>query len=172
MMFAARKLQGIGLIMLLTLFAMIVYPISLRVSATRAELQKAEMDIAEARQQNRMLEGDIAVLANVHQLDRWNAEFFGYASPTASQYLGGERELANLGSLRNPERRAVNQPVLAALHAETQQVDGARGDEVSGQERMALLDRRQVTASAARDIGQVMLSPTAIAVATSEVVGR
>ena len=100
MMFAVRKLQGIGLIMLLTMCTLVAYPISLRVAATRAELQQIEREIAETRQHNRMLEGDIAVLANVHQLDRWNTEFFGYAPPSAAQYLPGERALANLDSMQ------------------------------------------------------------------------
>lgn len=152
MMSAARKLQGIGLIMLLTLCALIVYPISLRVSATRAELLQVEREIARTRQQNRMLEGDIAVLANAYQLDRWNAEYFGYTAPTARQYLGGERDLASLDRLRPPRGAVPVQPVLAALDrgasAAGSDTQGAQAD------RLALLDRRAVTDTAARAIGE------------------
>lgn len=127
MMFAARKLQGIGLIMLLTLAALIAYPVTLQVSATRAELRKVEQQIADARQRNRMLEGDIAVLANAHQLDRWNRDYFGLVAPTAEQYLQGERALANLDSLRPaPGQRAVA-PVLVALN----RMDGAASASVT-----------------------------------------
>ncbi|MEQ1509251.1 MAG: hypothetical protein ABL909_02465 [Sphingopyxis sp.] len=157
MMFAARKLQGIGLIMLLTICALIVYPISLRVSATRAELQRVEREIAETKQQNRMLEGDIAVLANLHQLDRWNSEFFAYTAPTSSQYLSGERDLASLNSLRPPRGGMPQQPVLAALRADTLSVDGADGSD--SQRRLALLDRQGVANRAAREIRSAMIAP-------------
>jgi hypothetical protein len=114
MTFAVRKLQGIGLIMLLTLAALIAYPVTLKVSATRAELRTVERQIAEARHRNRMLEGDIAVLANAQQLDRWNREYFGYTAPGAGQYLQGERALASLDGLR-PPRGGVSAPVLVAM---------------------------------------------------------
>ncbi len=127
MMFAARKLQGIGLIMLLTLAALIVYPLSLQVSATRAELRKVEQDIADARQRNRMLEGDIAVLANAHQLDRWNRDYFGLVAPTAEQYLQGERALANLDRLRPVPGQPAVAPVLVALN----RMDGAASASVT-----------------------------------------
>ena len=83
MSFAIRKLQGFGLIVLVTFCFLIAYPISLKVSATRAELQKVEQEIAQTRRRNRMIEGDIAVLANARQLDRWNREYLGYVSPSA-----------------------------------------------------------------------------------------
>lgn len=127
MMFAARKLQGIGLIMLLTLFALIAYPVTLQVSATRAELRKVEQDIADARQRNRMLEGDIAVLANAHQLDRWNRDYFGLVAPTAEQYVSGERALANLDRLRPAPGQRPVAPVLVALN----QMDSAASASVT-----------------------------------------
>ena len=37
MLMAARKLQGIGLVLLVLLFAMMLYPVSLKVAATRSE---------------------------------------------------------------------------------------------------------------------------------------
>jgi hypothetical protein len=120
MIFAARKLQGIGLIMLLTICCLIAYPVTLQVSATRAELRKVEQQIADARQRNRMLEGDIAVLANAHQLDRWNRDYFGLVAPTAGQYLNGERALASLDRLRPADGQRPVAPVLVALN----QMDG------------------------------------------------
>ena len=114
MMFAARKLRGIGLIMLFTVAMLIVYPITLNVSAKRAELQRVENEIARVRMQNRMIEGDIAVLANARQLDQWNADNFAFVAPSARQYLRGERALASLDSLRAPSNVAPAQPVLVA----------------------------------------------------------
>lgn len=115
MIFAARKLQGIGLIMLVTICFLLVYPIHLSVSATRAELRDVERQIAETRERNRKIEGDIAILSDVHQMDRWNAESFGYVPPSAEHYLPGERALANLDRLRPPANRSNSAPVLTAL---------------------------------------------------------
>lgn len=100
MIFAARKLQNIGLILLLTICALIVYPVSLQVSATQSELRRVEQRIADVRLRNRMIEGDIAVVANVSQLDRWNRDMIGYVAPAPGQYLSGERAIASLDRLR------------------------------------------------------------------------
>jgi hypothetical protein len=115
MIFAARKLQGIGLILLLTAFALFAYTINVSVSATRTELQQVEQQIVETQRRNRMLEGDIAVLANAHQLDRWNRDYFGLVAPGAGQYLSGERELASLDRLRPARNASVDAPVLVAM---------------------------------------------------------
>ena len=40
MLMAARKLQGIGLVLLVLIFAMMLYPVSLKVAATRSELAR------------------------------------------------------------------------------------------------------------------------------------
>lgn len=159
MSFAIRKLQGFGLILLVTFCFLIAYPISLKVSATRAELQRVEREIVETRRRNRMLEGDISVLANVQQLDRWNREYLGYVPPSAGQYLAGERALANLDRLRPPADSAPEAPVLAAMRDEavpvrqlTGRVDGDAGSE----RRIAMVDRANVTDAALRDIARTM----------------
>lgn len=117
MIFAARKLQGIGLMLLLTAFTLFAYTINVSVSATRTELQQVERQIVAAQQRNRMLEGDIAVLANAHQLDRWNRDYFGLVAPGAGQYLSGERALASLDRLRPARNARVDAPVLVAMAA-------------------------------------------------------
>lgn len=160
MMFAARKLQGIGLIMLLTIIALIAYPISLRVAATRAQLAQVEREIQLTRDQNRMLEGDIAVLANARQLDRWNREFLGYVAPGADQYLPGERALASLERLRPAPAVAAVQPILVSMQAPPahQDEEGRAGESVTSPRspatEMAMVDRRAMTASIIRDISR------------------
>ncbi len=165
MIFAARKLQGIGLIMLVTFCFLIAYPISLKVSATRAELQRVEREIAATQARNRMLEGDIAVLANIRQLDRWNHENFGYVAPGAAQYLSGERALATLDRLRPARDGAAPAPVIVAASA-ADNVDRADDDAApvrtaashsrAAADRLALLDRARVTHSALADIARTM----------------
>lgn len=115
MLMAARKLQGIGLVLLVLLFAMVLYLLSVNVAATRSELAAVNRDIAKSRDAIRYLESEYAVRASMRQLERWNADNFGYAAPAAGQYLSGERELASLEGL--PRARGANDvaPVLMAM---------------------------------------------------------
>ncbi|UKK85648.1 hypothetical protein L7H23_05950 [Sphingopyxis sp. BSN-002] len=115
MLMAARKLQGIGLVLLVLLFAMALYPVSLKVAATRSELARIERQIDRTQSNIRYLESELAVRASMRQLEQWNAESFGYSAPSASQYLSSERQLASLEGL--PRARGANDvaPVLMAM---------------------------------------------------------
>ena len=115
MLMAARKLQGIGLVLLVLIFAMMLYPVSLKVAATRSELARINQDIARARDNIRYLESELAVRASMRQLEQWNADAFGYSAPDAGQYLESERQLASLDRL--PRARGANEvaPVLMAM---------------------------------------------------------
>ena len=115
MLMAARKLQGIGLVLIVLLFAMVLYLLSVNVAATRSELAQVNRDIAKSRDAIRYLENEYAVRASMRQLERWNADNFGYAAPVAGQYLAGERQLASLDGL--PRARGANEvaPVLMAM---------------------------------------------------------
>ncbi|KTE05184.1 hypothetical protein [Sphingopyxis sp. H115] len=115
MLMAARKLQGIGLVLLVLIFAMMLYPVSLKVAATRSELTRIERDIVRTRDNIRYLESELAVRASMRQLEQWNADTFGYSAPDAGQYLANERQLASLDRL--PRARGANEvaPVLMAM---------------------------------------------------------
>jgi len=115
MLMAARKLQGIGLVLLVLVFAMMLYPVSLKVAATRSELAQIDKQISRARDNIRYLESELAVRASMRQLEQWNAESFGYSAPTADQYLASERQLASLDRL--PRASGANDvaPVLMAM---------------------------------------------------------
>jgi hypothetical protein len=115
MLMAARKLQGIGLVLLVLMFAMFLYLLSVNVAATRSELARVNADIVKSRDAIRYLESEYAVRASMRQLERWNAENFGYSAPSAEQYLNGERELAALDRL--PRAKGANDvaPVLMAM---------------------------------------------------------
>ena len=115
MLMAARKLQGIGLVLLVLVFAMMLYPVSLKVAATRSELAQINQQINRTRDNIRYLESELAVRASMRQLEQWNAESFGYSAPSASQYLANERQLASLDGL--PRARGANEvaPVLMAM---------------------------------------------------------
>ncbi|MBB6425554.1 hypothetical protein [Sphingopyxis sp. JAI128] len=115
MLMAARKLQGIGLVLLVLIFAMMLYPVSLKVAATRSELTRIERDIVRTRDNIRYLESELAVRASMRQLEQWNADTFGYSAPDAGQYLANERQLASLDRL--PRASGANEvaPVLMAM---------------------------------------------------------
>ena len=115
MLMAARKLQGIGLVLLVLIFAMMLYPVSLKVAATRSELTRIERQIDRTRDNIRYLESELAVRASMRQLEQWNADTFGYSAPDAGQYLASERQLASLDRL--PRARGANEvaPVLMAM---------------------------------------------------------
>ncbi|NIJ39459.1 Na+-transporting methylmalonyl-CoA/oxaloacetate decarboxylase gamma subunit [Sphingopyxis panaciterrae] len=115
MLMAARKLQGIGLVLLVLIIAMMLYPVSLKVAATRSELAKINRQIDRTRDNIRYLESELAVRASMRQLEQWNADTFGYSAPAADQYLSNERQLASLDRL--PRARGANEvaPVLMAM---------------------------------------------------------
>lgn len=115
MLMAARKLQGIGLVLLVLVFAMMLYPVSLKVAATRSELSRIEKQIDRTRENIRYLESELAVRASMRQLEQWNADTFGYSAPSASQYLSSETQLASIDRL--PRARGANEvaPVLMAM---------------------------------------------------------
>ncbi len=58
-----------------------------------------------------MLETEFETRSNQQQLATWNEVDFGYKAPTASQYLEGERQLAQFGT---PRAKGAPEPILVA----------------------------------------------------------
>jgi len=106
---AVKRLEGIGWLALVFLVAILLYPLSLSVATLRSDLARTDHKIVETKKEIRYLETEFSARANLRQLEDWNKLEFGYASPLASQYLDGERALANLGGkdLRKPVQVAV-----------------------------------------------------------------
>ncbi|MEH6789057.1 colicin transporter [Parasphingorhabdus sp.] len=109
MKLAVKRLEGIGWLALVFLVAILLYPLSLSVATLRSDLARTDHKIVEIKKDIRYLETEFSARANLRQLEEWNKLEFGYASPQASQYLDGERALANLGGkdLRKPVQVAV-----------------------------------------------------------------
>ena len=137
MLMAARKLRGIGLVLLVLLFAMMLYPVSLKVAATRSELTRIEKQIDRTRDNIRYLESELAVRASMRQLEQWNAETFGYSAPNADQYLENERQLAGIDRL--PRARGANDvaPVLMAMVSPVAVPDAPQADAAAEAEEPA-----------------------------------
>ena len=117
MLMAARKLQGIGLVLLVLIFAMMLYPVSLKVAATRSELARIDHQIERTRDNIRYLESELAVRASMRQLEQWNADSFGYSAPDASQYLSSERQLASLDGLPRARSATLRSAVRTSAPA-------------------------------------------------------
>ena len=109
MKLAIKRLEGMGWLALVFLVAILLYPLSLSVATLRSDLARTDHKIVEIKKDIRYLETEFSARANLRQLEDWNKLEFGYASPQASQYLDGERALANLGGkdLRKPVQVAV-----------------------------------------------------------------
>ncbi len=109
MKLAVKRLEGIGWLALVFLVAILLYPLSLSVATLRSDLAKTEKQIVSVKKEIRYLETEFGARANLRQLEQWNELEYGYVAPRASQYLEGERALANLGSpdLRKPVQVAV-----------------------------------------------------------------
>ncbi len=109
MKLAVKRLEGMGWLALVFLVAILLYPLSLSVATLRSDLARTDHKIVEVKKDIRYLETEFSARANLRQLEDWNKLEFGYASPVASQYLDGERALANLGGrdLRKPVQVAV-----------------------------------------------------------------
>ena len=109
MKLAAKRLEGIGWLALVFIVAILLYPLSLSVATLRSDLARTDQRIVSIKKEIRYLETEFSARANLRQLEHWNKLEYGYVSPNASQYLDGERALANLGepNLRKPVKVAV-----------------------------------------------------------------
>jgi hypothetical protein len=109
MKLAVKRLEGIGWLALVFVVAILLYPLSLSVATLRSDLTNTDKKIISVKKEIRYLETEFSARANLRQLEHWNKLEYGYSSPKASQYLEGERALANLGgkNLRKPVKVAV-----------------------------------------------------------------
>ncbi|WP_030539655.1 hypothetical protein [Sphingobium sp. DC-2] len=114
-MIAVKRLQSLIWIMLVALGALGAYLVSLKVATERNELMRVQAQIARARGDIRYLETEFSARASMRQLERWNQDDFMYATPTAQQYLAGERALAHLDGVQPNGPDYVAPPVMVAM---------------------------------------------------------
>lgn len=114
-MIAVKRLQGIFWLLLVTLGALAVYMVSLRVATERNELVRVERQIVAAKGDIRYLETEFSARSSLRQLERWNAEDFRYSTPGVTQYLDGERALASLDGIQPNGPTYVAPPVMTAM---------------------------------------------------------
>lgn len=114
-MIAVKRLQSLIWILLVALGALGAYLVSLKVATERNELMKVQARIVRARADIRYLETEFSARASMRQLERWNQDDFMYATPTAQQYLAGERALAHLDGVQPNGPDYVAPPVMVAM---------------------------------------------------------
>ncbi|MEL0211915.1 MAG: hypothetical protein VW891_15275 [Novosphingobium sp.] len=96
MIASANRLRSVGWLVLLGLCLALVLVLAFRVNALRSQIHHAEARIVALKQEKMYLETEFETRSNQQQLKAWNDVEFGYAAPSASQYLEGERQLASL----------------------------------------------------------------------------
>lgn len=96
MTLAMKRLKNFGWLALLSIIAVLLYPLSLNVGALHSQLVETDRKIMETKREISFLQAELKTRANMQQLAEWNDLLYGYGPPTAEQFLDGERALANL----------------------------------------------------------------------------
>lgn len=114
-MIAVKRLQSLFWVLVVALGALGAYLVSLRVATERNELTRVQVQISVARADIRYLETEFGARSSMRQLERWNVDDFRYSTPTAAQYLEGERALADLDGIQPNGPAYVAPPVMVAM---------------------------------------------------------
>lgn len=111
------RVRSIGWFAVLTVCAALALILTFRVNAVKSQVRIAERQIVALRQEKMLLETEFETRANQQQLKSLNEVEFGYAAPTAGQYLEGERQLAVLGKPRGADAPEPIRVASAAMVA-------------------------------------------------------
>lgn len=110
MSLAMKRLKNLGWLALVFMVAILLYPLSLNVAALHSDLVTMDRQILETKREISFLQAEIRTRASLQQLEEWNELLYGYAPPTAAQFVDGEAALAGLGN-EMPEVK----PVMVAV---------------------------------------------------------
>ena len=100
------RMHTIGWGMTLIICLALTLALTMRVNAVKSQVRLADRQIAALKKEKLFLETEFQARASQQQLKRFNDLDFGYAAPTAGQYLENERQLASLGKSRSPDAPA------------------------------------------------------------------
>ncbi len=131
MSLAMKRLKNIGWLALVFLVAILLYPLSLNVAATHSDLVRVDAKILNTKREISFLQAELRTRASLQQLEEWNDLLYGYAPPTAEQFVAGETELAGLGG-----SEPVSKPIMIAAS----QSDGVAPAGVIGNSPFAKMD--------------------------------
>lgn len=164
------RLRQIGWAMVLAGCFAIFIALTFKVNAVKSDVALAERRIIDLERERLVLETEFQARASQQQLADWNRIEYGYAAPTAAQYLENERQLAAFGMQRaagSPEPiRVANAPAeeenallamvspLTGEPVEKEEADAPKPDrtEMSAPRSLAdrLADRSPLTTTGAR----------------------
>jgi hypothetical protein len=109
MSLAMKRLKNIGWLALVFLVAILLYPLSLNVAALHSDLVRVDNKILNTKREISFLQAELRTRASLQQLEEWNDVLYGYAPPTADQFVAGETALAGLGG-----KTTIGKPVMIA----------------------------------------------------------
>lgn len=98
MSLAMKRLKNLGWLALVFLVAILLYPLSLNVAALHSDLVRVDRSILETKREISFLQAELRTRASMQQLEEWNNLLYGYAPPTAQQFVNGEAALAGLST--------------------------------------------------------------------------
>lgn len=101
-MSTSSRIRRIGWFAALAVCTALYLMLHLKVMAVRGEVVRAERQIVRLEQEKVLLDTEFETRASLLQLAAWNRVDFGYAAPTAAQFLDTHRDLAEFGSPRAP----------------------------------------------------------------------
>jgi hypothetical protein len=166
MIVTARRLRSMGWIATLVVCAALVMVLAFRVNALRSQVHQSQARIIALRQETMYLETEFETRANQQQLKAWNDVEFGYAAPTAAQYLDNERQLA---SYAKPIEPGAPAPIRVASADDSAVVYPAMVSPMTG--KPAAGDGDRATSAASDDSGAKPAARTKVAVAALGMAG-
>ena len=105
------RLRRMGWIAVLALCTAIYLALHLKVHAVQSEVVRSERQIVALESERTLLETEFETRASQEQLASWNRVEFGYAAPTAGQFVENERQLAKFGT---PRAAGAPEPIRVA----------------------------------------------------------
>jgi hypothetical protein len=108
------RLRRMGWIAVLAICTVLYLGLHLKVHAVRSEVIGSERHIVALEDEKALLETEFETRASQEQLASWNRVEFGYAAPTAAQFVEGERQLAKFGT---PRAAGAPEPIRVATIA-------------------------------------------------------
>jgi len=108
------RLRRMGWIAVLALCTVLYLGLHLKVHAVHSEVVRSERQIVALEDEKTLLETEFETRASQEQLASWNRVEFGYAAPTARQFVEGERQLAKFGT---PRAAGAPEPIRVAALA-------------------------------------------------------
>lgn len=111
----ASRFRSLAWVAAFAACALCCYLVTQRVAGERQALAKVERRILAAKRDVRRLETEIETRGRLPQLEQWNEEVLALSAPRASQFLGGELQLASLTRPALPPVDPAAVPAPAAV---------------------------------------------------------